>query len=141
MLQLIVSGIIFGCIYGLTAIGLVLIYKTTDIVNFAFGEMAMLVTFVGFMFFMDFGLSYVSFFIAASLFAVILGGLTYWLLLRPIQQSSHISQVVLTLGIYMVIHGIVGLIWGHTPTSFPLAISMKQFKLEAYTLRKMRFSL
>ena len=54
MLQLIVSGIIFGCIYGLTAIGLVLIYKTTDIVNFSHGEMSMIISFMAFMFFSPF---------------------------------------------------------------------------------------
>jgi len=49
-LQIIVSGLIFGCIYALVALGLVLIYKTTEVVNFAHGEMAMFSTFISYVF-------------------------------------------------------------------------------------------
>ncbi len=129
MLQLIVSGIIFGCIYGLTAIGLVLIYKTTDIVNFSHGEMSMIISFMAFMFFSTFHMSYLSFFIVASLFAALLGAAIYLIFLRPIQSASPLSQIVLTLGLYMALHGLAGLIWGHTPTSFPKARPGSSFEI------------
>lgn len=127
--QIIVSGIIFGCIYGLAALGMVLIYKTSDIVNFAQGEMAMIITFIGFMLISKFELPYPVSFVLALLFAAILGALVYTLLLKPIQSSTPISLIVLTLGLYMVINGAAGLIWGHTPTSFPKALEGAPYQI------------
>ena len=47
-IQQVISGLATGCLYAMAALGLVLIYKTTDVVNFAQGEMAMFCTFVAF---------------------------------------------------------------------------------------------
>jgi branched-chain amino acid transport system permease protein len=127
--QIIVSGIIFGCIYGLAALGMVLIYKTSDIVNFAQGEMAMITTFIGFMLFSKLGFSYITSFGLSLLFAALLGAIVYILFLKPIQSSSPISLIVLTLGLYMVFHGIAGLIWGHTPTTFPKAFEGSPYEI------------
>ncbi len=50
VLQLLVSGISLGCVYGLIALGFVLIYKATEMVNFAQGDMMMIGAFVAFTF-------------------------------------------------------------------------------------------
>lgn len=127
--QIIISGIIFGCIYGLAALGMVLIYKTSDIVNFSQGEMAMIITFIGYMFFSKYELSFIASFGLALLFATFFGAIVYILLLKPIQSSHPISQIVLTLGLYMIFHGLAGLIWGHSPTSFPKAFGGSPFQI------------
>lgn len=127
--QIIVSGIIFGCIYGLAALGMVLIYKTSDIVNFAQGEMAMVITFIGFMFISKYELPYIASFGLALLIAALLGAIVYILFLKPIQSSTPISLIVLTLGLYMIFHGLAGLIWGHSPTSFPKALEGSPYQI------------
>ncbi len=57
-IQQLVSGIALGCIYGLIALGFVLIYKTTEVVNFAQGELLMLGGFFAFTFIALLGLNY-----------------------------------------------------------------------------------
>jgi branched-chain amino acid transport system permease protein len=120
--QIIVSGLIFGCVYGLAALGLVLIFRTTGLVNFAHGEMAMVTTFVAFTFLSYFQLSFFISFFLAIVFAALFGIAIYFLLIRRVGDASHLNQLVLTLGIFLAIHGIAGLIWGHTPASFPRAL-------------------
>ncbi|OUM84623.1 MAG: branched-chain amino acid ABC transporter permease [Bacillus thermozeamaize] len=127
--QLIVSGLIFGCIYGLAALGLVLIYRTTDVVNFAQGEMAMVTTFVAYVFLEKQGFSYGVSFLLALLFAAVFGMVVQFLFMRPVQQAPVLNQIVLTLGLYMVFHGLAGIIWGYTPTSFPEAVPGSPYQL------------
>jgi branched-chain amino acid transport system permease protein len=122
MTQVILSGLIFGCIYGLTALGLVLIFKTTDIVNFAQGEMAMITTFISFMFMTSYGIPYFASFVLSLIFATAFGMVVHRLFMKPIQSAPPLNQIVLTLGLFLVFNGIAGLKWGHTPTGFPIAI-------------------
>ena len=127
--QIILSGIIFGTIYGLAALGMVMIYKTSDIVNFGHGEMSMFIAFIAFLFLNDYGLSYIPAFFLSLVIAAILGGVVYLLFIKPIQFSSHISIIVLTLGLYMVFHGLAGMFWGHTPTAFPKAFEGAPYQI------------
>jgi branched-chain amino acid transport system permease protein len=128
-MQILVSGLIFGCIYGLAALGLVLIYKTTDIVNFAQGEMAMVTTFVSFVFLSKAGLGYFPSFILALLFASLFGAVVYQVIMKRLQSAPQLNQIVVTLGLFMVLNGVAGLIWGHKPTSFPEAIQGGSIKM------------
>lgn len=128
-MQIVVSGLIFGCIYGLAALGLVLIFRTTGVVNFAHGEMAMISTFVGFVFLSHFQLPFFAAFFLALLFSAVLGIVIYLLFIRHVNQAPHLNQLVLTLGLFMVLHGIAGLIWGHRPTGFPQAVTGRPLHL------------
>lgn len=129
MEQIIISGLIFGCVYGLAALGLVLIFRTTGLVNFAHGEMAMVTTFVAFTFLSTFQLPFLISFFLAIVFAALFGIAIYFLLIRHVGDSSHLNQLVLTLGIFLAVHGAAGLIWGHTPTSFPRALEGSSIQL------------
>lgn len=122
-MQIVISGLIFGCVYGLAALGLVLIFRTTGMVNFAHGEMAMVSTFVGFTLLSQYELPFFVAFVLALLFSAVFGVLVYQLLIKFVNQAPHLNQLVLTLGLFLVLHGAAGLIWGHTPTSFPQAIT------------------
>lgn len=122
-MQIIMGGIVMGCIYALTALGLVLIYRTTEVVNFAHGEMAMFTTFISFLFLTRFELPYFVSFLLALAFAAVLGFILYQLLMKRVQQAPHLNQIVLTLGLFMIFNGIAGLIWGFQPTAFPEAIT------------------
>ncbi|OLO37909.1 branched-chain amino acid ABC transporter permease [Alkalihalophilus pseudofirmus] len=128
-MQILVSGLIFGCIYGLAALGLVLIYKTTDIVNFAQGEMAMVTTFVSFVFLTQFELSYFVSFILALLFGALFGTVVHQGIMKRVQSAPHLNQIVVTLGLFMIFNGMAGLIWGHKPTGYPQAIQGDSIKI------------
>jgi branched-chain amino acid transport system permease protein len=129
LLQTIASGLTIGCIYGLAALGLVLIYKTTDVVNFAQGEMAMLTTFVSYILLQRYGLPYYAAFLLALLFAAVLGTVIQRFIMKPVQRAPLLNQLVLTLALYMVIRGVAGIIWGYVPVGYPEAISGEPLQL------------
>lgn len=120
--QQIVSGLAAGCLYALAALGLVLIYRTMDIVNFAHGEMAMVSTFVAYTLLARVGLPYVLAAAGALAFAALFGMLVERVFLRPIQNGPLISMMIMTLGLFMVFNGAAGWIWGFDPVSFPYAV-------------------
>ncbi|MBC7257212.1 MAG: branched-chain amino acid ABC transporter permease, partial [Chloroflexi bacterium] len=120
--QQIVSGLAAGCLYALAALGLVLIYRTMDIVNFAHGEMAMVSTFVAYTLLSRLGLPYVLAAAGALAFAALFGMLVERVFLRPIQNGPLISMMIMTLGLFMVFNGAAGWIWGFDPVSFPYAV-------------------
>ncbi len=113
-LQLTIEGISIGCIYALIALGFVLIYKATEVVNFAQGDIMMLGAFVAFTFASLWGL---SFWLAIPVTIVVLmvfGAAFDRFLLRPISGQSNMAAIMVTLGAGMVIRGVATMIpgWG-----------------------------
>lgn len=121
--QQVVSGLAAGCLYAVAALGLVLVFRTMDIVNFAHGEMAMVSTFVAHTFLVKLGLPYIPAALGALAFAFLLGMVVERVFLRPIQNGPLISMMIMTLGLLMVFNGAAGWIWGFDPVSFPYAVS------------------
>ncbi len=120
--QQVASGLSAGCLYALAALGLVLIYRTMEIVNFAHGEMAMISTFVAYTLLVRVGLPYVLAMLVALAFAFIFGMAIERVFLRPIQEGPLVSMMIMTLGLFMVFNGAAGWIWGFDPVSFPYAV-------------------
>ncbi len=120
--QQVASGLAMGCLYALAALGLVLIYKTSDMVNFAQGEMSMISTFVAYTFLSVAGLPFAAAFVLAVIFAGLFGLAVERAFLRPIQNAPVITLMIVTLGLYMIFNGIAGWIWGYDPRSFPYAV-------------------
>lgn len=110
ILQLLLSGIAQGCIYGLIALGFVLIYKATETVNFAQGELMMLGAFCGLagstLLGFPFWVSVLGTLAAMALFGV----LTERLVIRPILGQPAFSIVMLTIGIGYVARGAITMI-------------------------------
>ena len=127
--QQVVSGLSAGCLYALAALGLVLIYRTMDIVNFAHGEMAMVSTFMAHTLLVRLGLSYIPAALGAIIFAFIFGMAVERVFLRPIQGGPLISLMIMTLGLFMVFNGAAGWVWGFDPVSFPRAVSGRPISL------------
>ncbi len=111
-LQLVIGGIAQGCIYGLIALGFVLIYKATETVSFAQGELMMLgafgglasMTILGF----PFWLAVLASIVAMGLF----GFLLERVVIRPILGQPAFSIVMLTIGIGYVARGLITMIPG-----------------------------
>jgi branched-chain amino acid transport system permease protein len=135
LLQLIISGLATGSLYALAGLGLVLIFRTTYVMNFSQGEMAMFSTFVAFFLMNSYGLPYYLAFLLAVVFAVIMGFVVELLLMRPLRKAPPLSPMILTLGLIMVIQGATGLIFGFNQNPFPVAISGRLEFLGAWISR------
>ena len=111
-IQLVISGIAQGCIYGLIALGFVLIYKATETVSFAQGELMMLGAFLGLagmtMLGFPFWLAVLASIAAMSLFGVLLERVV----IRPILGQPAFSIVMLTIGIGYVARGLITVLPG-----------------------------
>jgi branched-chain amino acid transport system permease protein len=110
-LQQVTSGLASGAIYASLALAIVLVYRTTDIVNFAQGEMATFTTYIAWTL-MDNGMSYWPAF-ALTLLAAFAGGVTIErVLIRPVEGRSPLVIVIVTIGLLIALNGLVGWIWG-----------------------------
>jgi branched-chain amino acid transport system permease protein len=113
-LQVIVSGISQGCIYGLIALGFVLIYKATETVNFAQGELMMLGAFLGLTATAAFGLPYWAAVPAALLAMAVFGYVLERAVINPILGQPAFAIIMVTIGFGFFARGLVTMIpgWG-----------------------------
>ncbi len=109
--QQLVNGIAVGCIYGLIALGFVLIYKATEVVNFAQGELMMLGGFFAFTFMTLMGLNYWIGFLLAVICMALLGSAIERVVVRPILGYPQFSIVMATIGLGFFARSIAGMIW------------------------------
>jgi branched-chain amino acid transport system permease protein len=106
-----VAGLSQGAIFGSLALALVLIYRATEVINFAQGEMAMATTYIAY----QLTLWHVTYWLAFFLTLVIgfaLGVVVYGVLIRPVQHRSVIALVIVTVGLFILIDGLVTWKWG-----------------------------
>jgi branched-chain amino acid transport system permease protein len=106
-----VAGLAQGAIFGSLALALVLIYRATEVINFAQGEMAMATTYVCYQL-IQWGVSYWLAFFLTLVFGFVFGVVTYGAFIRPVQHRSVIAIVIVTLGLFILIDGVVAWIWG-----------------------------
>ncbi|MCO5099719.1 MAG: branched-chain amino acid ABC transporter permease [Burkholderiaceae bacterium] len=112
ILQLLVGGIAQGCIYGLIALGFVLIYKATETVSFAQGELMMLGAFLGLALMAGLGFPFWLAVLAAVAAMALLGIALEFTIIRPILGQPAFSIVMLTIGIGYVARGAITMIPG-----------------------------
>lgn len=110
LLQLTISGIAQGCIYGLIALGFVLIYKATETVSFAQGELMMLGAFGGLAGMTFFGFPYWLSVLCAIAAMALFGVVLERMVIRPILGQPAFSIVMLTIGIGYVARGLITMI-------------------------------
>src|SRR3989440_9489683 len=108
--QALTTGLADGAIYASLALALVLIYRATEVINFAQGEMAMATTYIAYQLTL-WGLSYWAAFFATLAIAFVLGVAVQLAFIRPVQQSV-IAVVIVTVGLFILIDGLVTWKWG-----------------------------
>lgn len=136
VLQLVVSGLANGCIYGLIALGFVLIYKATEQVNFAQGDFMMLGAFV------CLGLTNAEymglpFWLSVPIAIGIMGVFGYALevaVLRRMFGQSQIAVVILTISLGFVLRFVAGFIWGHQPVSLDSPLAGRDVRFDGVVL-------
>ena len=114
-LQVLVSGLSKGCVFGLIALGFVLIYKATEMLNFAQGELMMVGAFIAFMFVNDIGLPFVAGFAVTLVVMFGFGMALERGVLRPMIGEPPFAVLMLTIGIGFVLRTIAVNIWGADP--------------------------
>lgn len=112
LLQQILSGIATGVIFGGLALALSVVFEGTGVLNFAQGEMATFSTFV-FWVMLDAGLPYWAAFPLVIVTGFVLGLVIERTLIRPVQHSSHLTIVIVTLALFLGIHAVSATIWGY----------------------------
>lgn len=118
-LQLLINGLVVGGIYSLVALGFVVIYKATQVVNFAQGELVMAGAYVCFSLTVQFHVPFLWAFLMTLGFSVLLGLAVERLALRPLIGESTISVIMVTIGLSSVLKSLVQLVWGTQIKVFP----------------------
>ncbi|OQY65786.1 MAG: branched-chain amino acid ABC transporter permease [Rhodocyclaceae bacterium UTPRO2] len=121
-LQLVASGIAQGCIYGLIALGFVLIYKATETINFAQGDLMMLGGFLGLTGTTAMGLPFWAAFFAALVVMLFFGMALERAVLRPLLGQPAFTVVMVTIGVGYLARGLVTMIpqWGTDTHALPV---------------------
>ena len=117
VLQLLISGISLGCVYGLIALGFVLIYKATEMVNFAQGDIMMLGAFVAFTYVNTLGMPFLWGVLATVATMAVFGMLIERLALRRMIGEPPFAVLMITIGLGFIFRAAAGAIWGNDPKS------------------------
>ncbi len=118
-LQLTVSGLCTGMIYALAAAGFVVIYKASDVINFAQGDLLLFGTYLIFFAVAQTGLPWSVGVLVTLLLAVAVALVIERLVLRPLIGEPIISMIMVTIGLSSILRAAVNAIWGPQPRSFP----------------------
>jgi branched-chain amino acid transport system permease protein len=117
-LQQVFSGLAAGSIYASVALALVMIYRSTDLVNFAQGEMAMFSTYITWTL-VNAGLPFWAAF-AITLVVSFLGGmLIERVLIRPVENAPVLAAVIVTIALLLIFNSVAGWIYSYTLQDFP----------------------
>ena len=116
--QQIVSGVASGAIYASLALALVLIYRAMDVANFAQGEMAMFSTFIAYALITSLHFPFWAAFAVTIPVSFLLGVLVERVVVRPFEGKPVLTLVIVTLGIFSVVNGLAGLIFGYVFKTF-----------------------
>ena len=129
ILQLVLNGLAVGCIYGLVALGFVLIYKTTELVNFAQGDFMMLGAFTCYMFVVWYGVGYWPAFALAIGAVALLGAVLDATVLRRVIGQPQFAVVMLTIGLAATFRSFASITWGTEIYTLPTPFSARATRL------------
>ncbi len=122
-LQMITSGIMVGSSYALMGLAMVIIYKTSEVVNFAQGEMALLSVFLTYMILEFYHVPFYVAFPSALAFGLFLGCFIEFAFLRRAKDPNALGMIIITIGLEMILMGFVSWKFGADPKTMPFPIS------------------
>lgn len=119
---LISTGLVNGAVYGLIAMGFALTYKATGVVNFAQGELVMLTAYVSFSLTNALTLSFLPLLAVTIPISMAIGLALERLVIRPMLGQPVFAIVMATVGLAVILRGIVVLVWSAEPFNFPAGL-------------------
>lgn len=127
------TGLTLGVVYAAFALALVLIWRATRIVNFAQAPMAMITTYLALVL-IDAGWSYWLGFVVALLSGLVLGAVVERFVVRFVSGKAEINAVILTLGLFIVLHALAAIVFGARYRSFPAPFGLTGFRVGDTTI-------
>jgi len=121
--QLTLGGFAVGSIYAVVALGFVILYKATDIFNFAQGELMTLGAFIGYFFIVQLNIPIFWAFLLTFLTTALIGLLIEELFFRPMVGEPIFSVIMVTVGLSIFLKGFIGFSWGSMIKKFPSFVS------------------
>ncbi|HEV8353666.1 MAG TPA: branched-chain amino acid ABC transporter permease, partial [bacterium] len=118
-----IGGLAAGGLYALVALGIVLLYRTSRILNFAHGDLATFGTFIAFSLLVTFRAPFAIASAGALLATAVIGAAFYFLVLRPSREATLLGKIVITLGFALVLQGASTLLWGTDTKVLPFPLS------------------
>lgn len=135
LIQLVIAGLALGSLYALTALGLVVIYNASTVVNFAHGAMGMASTYVAYVLITNFQVPVPLAIFGAMAAGFVLGMVVQVLVLNRLRDAPNLTQIVATLGLFMFMVGVLGMVFGYSPRPMPNLITMAPVLLGDIVLR------
>jgi len=135
-LQQLISGIAIGAIYGAVALALVLIYRSTDVINFAQGEMATFCTFVSWSLITQNHLPFWGAFFVTMVIGAILGALLQKVVIAPVENAPVLTVIIVTLGLFEAFNSGTNFIWQSQPKSYPTPFGAGNVKIFSAAIAK-----
>ncbi len=124
LMQQIVSGLALGSVYALVALGFIIIYKATEVLNFAQGDMMMFCAFINYSLLINGSISVFSTILITLMFGAALGFILERGILRPMIGRPLFATVLVTMGVGICLRAIAGVIWGHQAKAVPEILSI-----------------
>lgn len=124
--QLIISGIVAGSIYALVALAMSLTYKSSEVANFAQGEMAMFSTYMAFVLLASYQFPFWLAFLGSLIFAFLLGLFLHFGVIRRAKEPNVLNLLIVTLGFQILLYGLAGWKWGAEQRVLKLPISQSE---------------
>jgi branched-chain amino acid transport system permease protein len=131
LIQQVASGLANGAVYACLALALVMIFVSTDHINFAQGELAMFSAYLCWQL-LDWGINFWIALPAVALFSFLIGVTVERVILRPLHNAPLLSVVVVFIGLLAIFHSLAGAIWGHTIKAFPSPFPRVSFAGSGY---------
>jgi branched-chain amino acid transport system permease protein len=128
------NGVAVGCIYGLVALGFVLIYKATELVNFAQGDLLMLGAFCCYMFVVWYHWGYWTALLAAIAIVALFGAVLDWTVLRRVIGQPQFAVVMLTIGLGAMFRSFASITWGSEIYTLPTPFSARSTRIGGVTV-------
>ena len=123
LLQILSGGIAMGCVYALIALGFVLIYKASEVINFAQGDLMMIGAFIVFTAANQLRLPFFLGVVIALVVMALFGKAIDRLVLRPLIGEPAFALVMATIGLGILVRSIGGMIWGYDTYTFQAGIA------------------
>ncbi len=127
--EAILNGLALGSIYALLALGFVLIYKATKVINFAQGDMMMVCAYFNFWLLNSFHLSFPKAIFLTILFGMILGWILERAVIRPMVGEPLFAIIIVTIGLATMLRALAGMLWGHDIHELPTPIPSQSIRI------------
>ncbi|MBV1710260.1 MAG: branched-chain amino acid ABC transporter permease [Erysipelothrix sp.] len=129
LLQILLRSLETGSVYALAALGIIIVYRTSNITNFSQGVVSMFSTFVVTALFINTGMPLWLAILGGVASAITVGMLIDFVVIRHTKKVSPVAKQIITLGLIMVVLGITPLFFGVDPLTLPRLINAGDLKI------------